>query len=457
MSNIMEKLVKFILETKYEDLPEPVVTTTKNLLLDSIGCALAGITTDPGKMAISLAMILGGPPECSVIGTGDKVSVTTAVLANGQLINALDFDTVVAIGHAPPYIIPTELAMAERVDASGKDLILATAIGFEMASRLASATPAPMQFEGKDRTFKYAKREGYAKTNFGAAAGAGKLLGLNAKQMANALAVAGHMSQILTWTRSNYAMPRNLSKYGFPGWQNTGAIIAVLWAQMGFQGDVNLLDDDEHGYGEFSGYDGWSPEKITPGLGETWSFTDVKYKQYACCASLHRCLDAFYQLQEQYHLHPEEIESITCSTSPTVDSLLFTDRQLNNIVDLQFGMHYALAMAAYGEKTGVDWQDWNKLTDPKIIEFSKKIVLKGDPKYGETRLSKVEVVARGGQTFRIELPGFTAKLTDRQLEEKFRHNASRSLTQNKINQAVNTFLTLEKTPSISQLVSAITL
>ena len=78
MSNIMGELVKFILDTKYEDLPEPIVNTTKNLFMDSIGCALAGMTTDPGKMAIATARILGGPPECSIIGTGDKVSVTTA-------------------------------------------------------------------------------------------------------------------------------------------------------------------------------------------------------------------------------------------------------------------------------------------------------------------------------------------------------------------------------------------
>jgi 2-methylcitrate dehydratase PrpD len=457
MGNIMGELVKFTLETKYENLPAPIVNTTKNLLLDSIGCALAGLTTDPGKMAIKIARTMGGPPDCSVIGTGDKVSIISAVLANGQLTNALDFDSVGMSGHTPPYIIPTELAMSEKVGSSGKDLILASALGFEIAARLASATPAPMQFVGKDKAFKYAKREGYAKVNFGAAAGAGRLLGLDAGQMANALAVAGHMSQLLTWSRSNYAMPRNLSKYGFPGWQNTGAIIAVLWAQMGFQGDVNLLDDPEHGYGEFSGYDNWTPEKITAGLGNSWNFADTNFKHYACCASLHRCLDVFYQLQQQYHFSPEEIENITCTTSPTVDSLLFTDRNLNNIVDLQFGLHYALAMAAYGEKTGVDWQDWNKLTDPKILEFSKKITLKGDPEYGQTHLSKVTVVARGGQSFKAELSGFAPKLTDHQLIEKFRHNASRNLTQKKIDQAVSIFSSLEKTPKVSELISAITL
>jgi 2-methylcitrate dehydratase PrpD len=456
MSNIMAELVKFTLDTKFEDLPEPIVRITKNLLLDSIGCALAGITTDPGKMVISLATMLGGKPECSIIGTGEKVSITNAVLANGQLLNTLDFDTVMAGGHTPPYIIPTELAMAERLDGSGRDLILATALGFELAARVANATPPAMQFVGQDKTFRYAQREGYAKSNFGAAAGAAKLLGLNSRQMTNALANAGHLSQVLTWSRGNYAMPRNLSKYGFPGWQNTGAIIAVLLAEKGFMGDVNLLDDAEHGFAEFCGYEGWKPEKITEGLGKTWSFAEVRFKPYACCTSLHRCIDCFYELIRKYNLHPEEIERVNASTSPTVDAVLFTNRELNNIVDLQFGLPYVLAMVAYGEKTGVDWQDWNKLTDPKIIEFAKKVNLKGDPAYGEKQLSKVEVVARG-QTFKTELPGHTSKLNEQQLVEKFRHNASRSLTQDKINKAVEAFLALETTPKVSQLIATITL
>jgi 2-methylcitrate dehydratase PrpD len=456
MSDIMGELVRFTLDTKFEDLPEPIVNTTKNLLLDSIGCALAAITTDPGKMAISVAKMLGGTPECSIIGTGDKVSITNAVLANGQLLNTLDFDTVMAGGHTPPYVIPTELAMAERVGASGKDFILATALGFEIAARVAAATPPSMQFVGKEKKFRYTQREGYAKTNFGAAAGAGRLLGLDSKQMTNALAAAGHLSQVLTWSRINYSIPRNLSKYGFPGWQNTGAIIAVLWAQMGFQGDVNLLDDAEHGFGEFSGYESWNPEKITLELGKTWTFDEVRFKPYACCTMLHRCIDCFSLLLQQYNLHPEEIESITASCSPTVNAPLFTNREMNNIVDLQFGMPYVLAMVAYGVKTGVDWQDWNKLTEPKITKFAEKVTIEGDPKYGETQLSSVEVVARG-KTFKQALPGMTSRLTDLELVEKFRHNASRNLTQDKIDKAVNTFATLEKTDKVSQLISAITL
>ncbi len=455
MSNIIEELARFTLETKYEDLPEPIVRVTRNLIMDGIGDGLAGITTDPGKMAIAVAKMLGGTPESSIIGTGDKTSCTNAVWANGQLINTLDFDTVMPGGHAPGYIIPPALAMAERMNASGKDFLLATAIGFEVCARVSAATPPGMRFS-KDNKFSYAPREGYAKDNFGAAAGAGRLLGLNQTQMVNALANAGHLSEVLTWTRGNYCLHRNMAKYGFPGWQNTGAIIGVLLAQMGFMGDTSLLDDAEHGFAEFCGYESWNPDKILAGLGKTWSFTGVPFKRYACCTMLHRSIDGFSQIMEKNNLHPEEIEKVDAYGSPTWDALLFTSRELNNIVDVQFGLPWVIAMTAYGVKTGVDWQDWNKVTEPRIVKFAEKVTSHGDPEWGKTQLTRVEVVARG-QTFKAELPGASPKLTDQELVEKFRHNASRSLTIDKIDKAVSTFQTLEKTPKVSELVAAITL
>jgi len=456
MGAIIERLAQFTLQTQFEDLPETVTHETKKLLLDSIGCGLAGITTDPGKMIIALAKMLGGPPESSIIGTGDKVSCTNAALANGQLINALDFDTVTPGGHTPPFVVPPQLAMAERVGASGKELLLSCALGFEIAARVARATPPAMRFEGSEKIFKYTQREGYAKTNFGAAAGAARLVKLNQKQLINALATAGHLCQVLTWGRFNYAVPRNMTKYGIPGWQNTGAITAVLLAQMGFTGDIDLLDDSEHGFGEFCGYDRWEPAKITEGIGKTWYFTDVKFKRYACCGPLHRCIDGFKDILEKNNLKPEEIESVNASASPTVDAVSFTNSELNNIVDVQFGLPYVLAMVTYGQKPGADWQDWNKVTDPKIVEFAKRVSLKGDPEYGVKGLTTVEVVARG-RTFKEELPGASPKLTDFELVAKYKHNASRILTLDKIEDGVTAILELEKLPSVSDLVTKITM
>ena len=70
----LEALVNFILNTKYEDLPAEVAEETKYLILDTIGIAIGGLTTDPGKMAVALAKRLGGPPEASIIGVSGKIS-----------------------------------------------------------------------------------------------------------------------------------------------------------------------------------------------------------------------------------------------------------------------------------------------------------------------------------------------------------------------------------------------
>jgi 2-methylcitrate dehydratase PrpD len=455
MGRIIEELAKFAVETKYEDLPGPVVHEAKNLLLDSVGDGLAGITTDPGKMAISLAKTLGGPPESSIIGTGGKVSCTNAALANGQLINSLDFDTVMPGGHAPGYIIPPALAMAERMGSSGKDLIVATALGFEVAARIARATPPGMFFDAEGH-FRLAPREGYAKTNIGAAAAAARLLQLNGKQMINALTSAGHMSQVLTWTRENYCPSRNMLKYGVPGWQNTGAIMAALLAQMGFMGDNELFDDVEHGFGEICGYASWDPKKILPGIGETWDFISVPYKKYACCTMLHVPLEVFYRIMRENNLRVEDIEAVNILANPTLDFELFTSRELNNIVDVQFGMHYVIALAAYGYKTGIEWQDWDIVTDTRLTEFSKKVSFKGHPEFGTKSITTVEVKAKG-QTFKDQMVGRLPKLTDQKLVAKYRHNASRALTLNKIEGSVKAFLELENVAKASDLISQITL
>jgi len=456
-TQIIDALADFAATTRYEDLPQDVIDTTKHFLLDSIGCGLGGITTDPGKIAISVAKSLGGPGECSILGTGDRVAITNAVLANGQLINALDYDTVMPGGHTPPYVAPTQLAMAERLGASGEDLLLSTAIALEIGARMATAVPPAMQFVGEEREFRYAVREGYARLNFGAAAGAGRLLGLDHERLVNAMALAGHMSQLNTWGRGNYAMPRNLSKYGFPGWQNTGAILSVFYAEMGLMGDIELLDDAEHGYGEFSGYDAWDPSRIILDLGERWSFAGVvRFKPYACCTMLHRGVQAFESILAEHRLHPDEIERVTATASPTVASTLFTDRSMNNIVDLQFGMHNVLAMVALGERTGADWQDWNKLTSDRVRDFADKVTLLPNPDFGKDEISAVTVEARG-ETYRAELAGNTPPMQREELVAKFRDNAARVLTAAKTDTAVDAFLGLEAVPDVRELTAALTL
>ncbi len=450
----LEGLARFTIETTWKDLPEPVIKDTKLFLLDSIGCALAGVATDPGKMIIALAKRLGGPLESSIIGVNGKVGCTNAALANGQLINALDYEAL--SGHAAPYIVPATLAIAESTEASGKDLILATAAGLEISARISGALARGFSFSGPDLQLHWANRSGYAHLNFGVAAGVGKLLKLDQEQMLNALGTAGHLAQVLTWIRDTYQEPRGMTKYGVPGWQNTGGIMAALLAEMGFIGDKTIFDSKE-GFWKFAGYDGWNPEKILDGLGETWSFfTKILFKPYPSCRQFQTELDLFLKIIEKNNLKPEEIESIKILGHPTLDMPAFTSREIKHVVDIQFGPAYTFAMAAQGIPVGADWQDLEMARSPKVVELAKKVDYRGYADFGKKQISIVEVAARG-QTFREEKPfSQLHEMQEADLVAKYKHNAGKALTEKKIGDSLNALQKLENIKNVSELAAQIT-
>ena len=463
----LEELSRFIIEAKWEDLPAPVVKEVKFLLMDAIGCALAGLTTDPGKMIVGLARRFGGPPESSIIGTGDKVSCSSAVLANGQLIGTVDYDAVMPGMHSQPYIVPPPLAIAESTGASGKDLILAMALGFEVAARFGRAWSLTTGFKGSV-DFSWPERGGQAFSNFGAATGAGKLLNLDQGKMIHALGIAGHLCQVLTHVKYTYSTYRPMTKYGVAGWQNTGAITAVLLAEMGYMGDIMVLEP-EHGFGKFCGYEKWNLDCMTKDLCKTWYFPKVNYKPYPCCKIFHTALDCFITIIDQNNLIPEAIESVRIFGHPAIVAPLFTSMELNNVADVQFSPPYCFALAAHRIKVGVEWQDWDTVKKPEIFEFAQKVSLQVHPKFGKelqrdpsSHLCKVEVVTKG-KTFIEEkiysrgTPGTDLGLTDEELVAKFKHNASRILTQAKIKEAIESLLELEAVGNISELMEQVTI
>lgn len=458
----LEALAKFALEAEWKKLPDTIVHEIKRLFLDSIGCGFTGISVDPGKMIITLARRMGGPLEASIIGVGGKVSLFAAVLANGQLINATDYDGFIGGGHGAPYIIPASMAIGEVTEASGKDLILATAIACEVAARVKSAVLDPASMS---------EREGYANMNFGIAAGVGRLLNFDREKMINALGIAGHSCQVIPWAHLGASERGFYPKYGFPGWQDTGAIMAVLLAEMGYVGDPDIFNP-EHGFWKFAGYGGWKPENITEGLGKNWMFPEgapigVEYKPHICCKIFGGAVDGFYEIIEKKKLTPEEIENVKVYTPLGILNWagLFRNTEIENVVDAQFSIPFNISLAAHRVPVGVEWQDIDMMRNPNILEFMEKVsVIEGHPEWEkETVISmrnRIEITAKG-ETFtedRVQPRGGSASgVTDEELEVKFRHNAVRILTERQIDQSVNTIWNLEKIDNVTELIKQITL
>jgi len=112
------------------------VHESKRVLLDSMGCAIAGLNNSKGKLAVKMAKRLGGSQDSTILADGNKVSSASAAYANDNLINAMDYCEV---PHVSPWVIPAPLALAECNRSHGKELILAVAIGHEIAFRMEKA------------------------------------------------------------------------------------------------------------------------------------------------------------------------------------------------------------------------------------------------------------------------------------------------------------------------------
>jgi 2-methylcitrate dehydratase PrpD len=305
------------------------------------------------------------------------------------------------------------------------------------------------------------RRTGNAYSNFGAAAGAARLLKLDTEKTAHAMGIAGHMCKVLTHGRYGSAGQRWSVKYGVPGWQSTGAITAALYAEMGYTGDLTQLDDPENGFWYFAGYQGWRPEKITSELGKTWLYNHrMHYKPYPCCSLFHSALDGFYEILEKNKLQPDEIEKVHIYGRVGMDHPLYGNPVIKSISDAEFNPRYFFAVAAHRIKPGAAWVGSLTMRHISIIQFMDKVTFEENRKPNAP--SRCEVTARG-TTFTAEKQfswgtvGTPAAMTDDEIIDKFRRNAFRALSIGQTEGAIQAFLNLEKIKNVSQLIKEITL
>jgi 2-methylcitrate dehydratase len=136
--SISRIISEFAVNLKYKDLPEEVVNEVKRYLYDSIGCAFGGYHTKDVNILRDIYKDMGGKPESTVIGFGDKIPAVNSTLVNSLMIRALDFNDIYwkEDPSHPSDIIPAALSAAEMVNASMEDVITAIVLAYEFEQRL---------------------------------------------------------------------------------------------------------------------------------------------------------------------------------------------------------------------------------------------------------------------------------------------------------------------------------
>ncbi len=453
--SISRKLAELALDCSYQDLPEDVIHQTKRLILDTLGCAIGAYPSETNKIIQKYLDESGGTKESTVIGSGFKTTCDKAAFANGALVRYLDFnDTAFIIqgdkyrtGYHPSEVIPPILSVGERERVSGKEIIAAIVLGYDLSlSFLEAVVGAGMEKKGWN---------GDTRGAYIVPILAGKLLGLKEEQIENAVGISGSCNAvlgILDSAEEEYTMTKNIR---FPGMASNG-IIAALLAQKGFTGPSRVIEG-QSGFIEAIMSGDYDLKQLTNFKGK-YTIRDSCIKSVIADFSSHGHITATKALAKTYDIKPEDVEEIKITTSVRCAEHTGDDAKKypTNKETADHSAYYLSAIAIIDRDVGPAQFTPEKYNDPKVRELIDKVVLKGDPTLDRKRPAGIsEIVTKNGQTYRqeIDYPRGHARnpMTDQEVIDKFESMASEYMNKEQIDKVVDIVFNLEKLRDVGDL------
>lgn len=446
------ELGKYANSLFFQDLPLDVVHQTKRVLLDTLGCAIGGYESETRQIIEEYIRESKHPEEATVFGSGFKTSCLNAALINGAMVRYLDYnDTAFIIqgdiyrtGYHPSEVIPPILALAEKLCLSGKDVITAIVLGYDLSlSFLEAVKGAGMEKKGWNGD----TRGAYIMPVI-----AGKMLGLSEKEIENAVGICGSCHAvlgILDTPAEEYTMTKNIR---FPT-MAYGGILAAFLAQKGFTGPTTIIEGHD-GFAETIMKGEYDLTKVVPMKGK-FAIRETCIKSIIADFSSHGHLTATLTLVKEHNIKPDDVVEIRITTSKrcaehTGDPV---KKYPKNKETADHSSYYLTAIAVIDREIGPDQFTPEKYNDPKVLELIDKVILRGDPALDKVRPAGIsEIVTKQGRIYkcRIDYPRGHAKnpMTDEEIINKFRRMALKRMKESRVNQIIETVFSLENVDDI---------
>lgn len=373
---VTRRLAAFAAEADSDKLPAGVREQSYRLVLDTLGVAIGALEMPPARSLLAEVMSWGGTPEASLLAIGHRTSAVQAAYANAYLANLLDADeTLLNHSHVATAIVTGALAVAERTGASGRALLDAVAFGYEVAARIGLAYRTWQMADGHPD---WSPVTGYSWVVFGVTSAAGRLVGLNAAQMASAFGIAGYSTPIPSIGRWVDCTTLPHTKYVFLGPLAHAGVASAFLAARDFAGDRDVLDGNR-GFWRMAGSISCEWEEMTRDLGMRWVMDDVSYKRYPACRFFHGPLDLFAQMLVSEHLDPGAIDRVVVQLPPAATRPYFLNRHPGDVVAGSFSVPHAIACLAHGVPIGPAWHIDETLHRPDIALFRERVTVTEHP------------------------------------------------------------------------------
>ena len=438
-------LGRFASALRYEDLSPEVIRYSKHLLLDTLGVALGGYLSEPSYITRSMVRELGGRPEATIIGSGEKTSCSLAGFANGVMVRYLDFMDIyfnLEMCH-PSENIPTALAVGERQHSSGKELLLAMFLGFELQGRFADT------FACYKAGWHHTTMGGYVTPIV-----AGKLLGLNEEQMLNAMGIGGCTNHTASFFTPHIQV--SMIKAIAYALATQRGIEAALMAQKGMTGPENVVEM----LNELIG----GNADLTPTIkgAEKPRILECGLKPYASEFMSHTPIEAMFNILEEHPLNPEDIESMHLKTYG--NALLIAREEYfkpENRETADHSIPYCLAIGLIEGDVGPDQFAHEQWKDPKVLELMSKIKVSLDPEldklYPSSRPADLEIRTKKGQVYRnrVDYPRGAPHnpMSDEEVRAKFRKLAKPLMSEKQVEKIIGTVDSIEQVDDVCQLMA----
>ena len=447
--NVTQRLADFVAGTGSEDFDEKVRARAKRAFLDTLGVALAGCREEAAAKVAAMVRGQGGREESTVIGGGFRAPAAQAALANGTAAHALDYDdvTVNMRGHPSAPLVPAVLALGEKLGSSGREVLEAYVLGFEVECKLGRAIGEPHYALGWHATSTLG--------TVGAAAACARLLRLDAGKTRNALGIAASLGSGL---QGNFG---TMTKPLHAGWAAHNGILAAELAARTFEASDAALEGPSGFLRAMSGGAELDAGAAARDLGAPWEVVEpgIGVKLYPCCYATHRAVDAALNVRATAGFDPEKAKRVELHLSKNTLVPLIGRSPVRGL-DAKFSIEYCVAVALLkGPPTLRDFTDDAALR-PEVQAFMRQVEpIEDGPEMAYPIEGWARVVVRqvDGHTFEaeVEMPRGDPKnpLTWEEMVAKFRDCAARILSHEGIEAAVEAIERLEEAADIREIIS----
>ena len=371
------KLEKFILETKWEDLPAEVQSRMKGCFVDLMGALLAGSMSEQFAVGLKLAETLYGNGDIAVVGSDKKFNFMGASAAMGHSSNAYDIDDGhnMTRSHPGTSFVGAILAAAYEKDLTLKDFLTAMLVAYEATIRSGAAIMDYYNYAHSSGTF----------GAVGVAAGVGRIYGFTKEEMNNVLSVAEFNAPLVPGIRS-VEYP-SMNKDGVPFGVMIGAL-AIKAAQCGFTGNKNLLESDEHRH-------------YLDDLGEKYEVMGLYFKPYPCCRWGHPAIDACVDTMKKNGIIHTDVERVVIKTFKR--ATLLSKIEPKTADEAQYNIAYPVASSIVYGDFGIDRVLNENLSDPTVLEMMKRLSFEVDEeldsKFPAKRICRAEIYTKDGKVY----------------------------------------------------------